>query len=169
MDSPPWSFCLGLAGCPLTRTCSFSMRSWTRAREMSGSAWARYWSRRRLAAAGAAVEVWMPSSVSSSSSRTGTGGGVSSSTPRVARYSGLTVRRRWPLGSMFLDGMGDQLSGLEEEDSTCQHDHSQCDPLDGVQEGWGGFEVWVGLAEKSQEELRGACGGEGEGEGIARV
>jgi hypothetical protein len=65
--------------------------------------------------------------------------------------------------------MGDQLSGLEEEDSTCQHDHSQCDPLDGVQEGWGGFEVWVGLAEKSQEELRGACGGEGEGEGIARV
>ena len=45
----------------------------------------------------------------------GTGGGWISSTPRVATYSGRTVRRRWPLGSMFLDGMGDQLSGLEEE------------------------------------------------------
>ena len=51
---------------------------------------------------------------SSSSSRTGTGTGTSS-TPRVARYSGFTVRRRWPLGSMFLDGMGDQLSWQQKD------------------------------------------------------
>ena len=59
MGSPPWSFCLGLAGWPLTRTWPASMRSWTRARLMSGMAWARYWSRRRLAAAGSAVKVRM--------------------------------------------------------------------------------------------------------------
>src|SRR5271154_302757 len=56
------------------------------------------------------------SSSSSSKSMTGTGAGGVSSTPRVATYSGRTVRRRWPLGSMFLDGMGDQLSGLQEKD-----------------------------------------------------
>src|SRR5882762_3308799 len=121
------------------------MRSWTRARLMSGRAWARYWSRRRLAAAGSARKVRMlvalVASVSSSSSAlmssksmTGTGGGVGSSTPRVARYSGFTVRRRWPLGSMCLDGMGDQLSGLQEKDQAGEGDHAEGDPLDGVEE-----------------------------------
>ena len=57
-----------------------------------------------------------------------------SSTPRVARYSGFTVWRRWPLGSMFLDGMGDQLSGLEEKDEAGEGDHAEGDPLDGVEE-----------------------------------
>src|SRR6202020_1595769 len=147
------------------------MRSWTRARLMSGIAWARYWSRRRLAAAGSAMKVWMWSSASSSksTSRTGTGGGTTSSTPRVARYSCFTVRRRWPLGSMFLDGMGDQLSGLEEKDGASEGDHDEGDPLDGIEEGSGGFEVWGGLAEEREEELGGAGGGEGEGEGVAGV
>ena len=74
------------------------------------------------------------SSSSSSKSMTGTGGGGVSSTPRVARYSGLTVRRRWPLGSMFLDGMGDQLSGLQEKDDASEGDHAEGDPLDWVEE-----------------------------------
>src|SRR5580704_10626473 len=139
---------------------------------MSGRAWARYWSRRRLAAAGSARKVRMlvamaasVSSSSSSKSMTGTVGGVGSSTPRVARYSGFTVRRRWPLGSMCLDGMGDQLSGLEEEDESGESDHAEGDPLDGVEEAC----VPVGLAKEGQEELCGACGGEGEGGGVARV
>src|ERR1700736_4435159 len=78
---------------------------------MSGMAWARYWSRRRPAAAGSAVKLRMavPGSVSgsasSSSSRTGMGSGAGSSTPRVARYSARTEWCRWPLGSMFLEGM----------------------------------------------------------------
>src|SRR5580704_6984631 len=137
---------------------------------MSGRAWARYWSRRRLAAAGSARKVRMlvamaasVSSSSSSKSMTGTVGGVGSSTPRVARYSGFTVRRRWPLGSMCLDGMGDQLSGLEEKDQACTGDHAEGDPLDGVEEAC----VRVGLAEEGEEELRGAGGREGEGEGVA--
>src|SRR5271168_3566245 len=166
MDSPPWSFCLGLAGWPSTRTWPASMRSWTRARLMSGRAWARYWSRRRLAAAGSAVKVRTlvsESSSSSSKSMTGTGGGRVSSTPRVARYSGFTVRRRWPLGSMFLDGMGDQLSGLQEEDEAREGDHAKGDPLDGVEE----VRVGERLAEEGQEKLRSACGGESEGEGVA--
>ena len=57
-----------------------------------------------------------------------------SSTPRVARYSGFTVWRRWPLGSMCLDGMGDQLSGSEEKDEAGEADHAEGDPLDGVEE-----------------------------------
>src|ERR1700712_4711423 len=132
------------------------MRSWTRAREMSGRAWARYWSRRRFAAAGSARKVRMlvalvasVSSSRSSKSMTGIGGGVGSSTPRVARYSGFTVWRRWPLGSMFLDGMGDQLSGLQEEDDAGEGDHAEGDPLDGVEE----IGVWKGLAEEGEEEL----------------
>src|ERR1700745_3985415 len=128
------------------------MRSWRRAREMAGWAWAGDWSRRRLAAAGSAVKVWVASSASSSSSNTGMGGGVGSSTPRVARYSGFTVRRRWPLGSMFLDGMGDQLSGLQEKDKARGSDHAEGDPLDGVEEA----SVGIGLAEEGQKELRGA-------------
>src|SRR5207302_4674336 len=142
------------------------MRSWTRAREVSGRAWARYWSRRRLAAAGSAVKVRMvvpASSSRSSKSMTGTGGGAGSSTPRVARYSGFTVWRRWPLGSMCLDGMGDQLSRLQEEDEASGGDHAEGDPLDGVEESGAG----KGLAEEGQEELRGAGSGEGEGEGVA--
>src|SRR5882757_1140715 len=170
MDSPPWSFCLGLARWPSTRTWLASMRSWTRAREMSGRAWARYWSRRRLAAAGSALKVrmllWVFESMSSSissKSMTGIGGGAGSSTPRVARYSGFTVRRRWPLGSMFLDGMGDQLSGLQEEDEAGGGDHAEGDPLDGVEET--GVGKW--LAEEGEEELGGAGGCEGEGEGVS--
>src|SRR5437879_2420860 len=153
MDSPPWSFCLGLAGWPSTRTWAASMRSWTRAREISGRAWARYWSRRRLAAAGSARKVRMlvalaasVSSSRSSKSMTGTGGGGVSSTPRVARYSGFTVRRRWPLGSMCLDGMGDQLSGLQEKDEAGGGDHAEGDPLDGVEEA----RVGKGLTEEGQ-------------------
>src|SRR6266481_1699171 len=126
------------------------MRSWTRAREMSGRAWARYWSRRRLAAAGSARKVRMlvalvasGSPSRSSKSMTGTGDGVGSSTPRVARYSGFTVRRLWPLWSMCLDGMGDQLSGLQEKDEAGEGDHAEGDPLDGVEE----TRVGVGLAE----------------------
>src|SRR5712672_1152775 len=109
---------------------------------MSGRAWARYWSRRRLAAAGSARKVRMlvalvasVSSSRSSKSMTGTGGGGVSSTPRVARYPGFTVRRRWPLGSMFLDGMGDQLLGLKEKNEVGEGDHAEGDPLDRVEEG----------------------------------
>src|SRR6267154_1624414 len=158
IDSPPWSFCFGLAGWPSTRTWPASMRSWTRAREMSGRAWARYWSRRRLAAAGSARKVRMlvalvasVSSSISSKSMMGTGGGGGSSTPRVARDSGFTVRRRWPLGSMCLDGMGDQLSGLEEKDEAGEGDHAEGDPLDGVEEAC----VRVGRAKEGEQELRG--------------
>src|SRR5271154_1862902 len=105
------------------------------------------------------------SSSSSSKSMTGTGGGRVSSTPRVARYSGFTVRRRWPLGSMFLDGMGDQLSGLQEKDEAGGGNHSEGDPLDGVEEGG----VRERLTEEGEEELGCAGGGEGEGEGVAGV
>src|SRR6202023_3589092 len=137
---------------------------------MSGRAWARYWSRRGLAAAGSARKVRMlvalvasVSSSRSSKSMTGTGGGVGSSTPRVARYSGFPVRRRWPLGSMFLDGMGDQLSGLQENDEAGDSDHAEGDPLDGIEEA----RIWEGLADERQEELCGARSGEGEGKGVA--
>jgi hypothetical protein len=73
-------------------------------------------------------------------------------------YSGFTVRRRWPLGSMFLDGMGDQLSGLQEKDQASGGDHAEGDPLDGVEEA----RVGVGLADEGQEELCNAGGREGE-------
>src|ERR1700722_8767626 len=151
------------------RTWPASMRSWTRARLMSERAWARYWSRRRLAAAGSAVKVRMAASASSSSSSnsmSGTGGGAASSTPRVATYSGRTVRRRWPLGSMFLDGMRDQLSGLQ-EDKAGGEDHAQRYPLDGVEEVAQEDVEETGLTEKGEEELGSADGGEGEGEGVA--
>src|ERR1700722_18840926 len=119
------------------------MRSWTRAREMSGMAWARDWSRRRFAAAGSAVKVriwgapsWASESASSSSSRTGIAGGVGSSTPRVARYSARTEWRRWPLGSMFLEGMGGGLSELgvrgAERDEAGGGGHREGNPLEGV-------------------------------------
>src|SRR5271155_6248124 len=94
------------------------------------------------------------SSSSSSKSMTGTGGGRVSSTPRVATYSGRTVRRRWPLGSMFLDGMGDQLSGLQEKDDAGQSDHAEGDPLDGVEERVLRRRVEVSLAEEGKEKLR---------------
>src|ERR1700733_2118755 len=125
------------------------MRSWTRARLMSGSAWARYWSRRRLAADGSAAKVRMLAvplgSVSSSSSpksMTGTGGGSSGSTPRVARYS-----------------------GLEKKDDACEGDHAEGDPLDRVE----GARVGIGLAKEGQEELSSTSSGEGQGEGVAGV
>jgi hypothetical protein len=69
---------------------------------------------------------------------------------------------------MFLDGMGDQLSGLEEEDEARENDHTEGDPLDGVEEGCGLIgRVGEGLAEEGQQELRCAGGGEGEGEDVA--
>ena len=64
---------------------------------------------------------------------------------------------------MFLDGMGDQLSGLQEKDNAGGGDHAEGDPLDGVEEAG----VRIGLTEEGQEELRGAGGGEGEYEGVA--
>src|ERR1700761_5192989 len=113
-----------------------------------------------LASLSSSNSAWM-----SSRSMTGTGGGVGSSTPRVARYSGLTVRRRWPLGSMFLDGTGDQLSGLKEKDYASEGDHAEGDPLDGVEEACFG----VRLTQKGQQELSCAGGSEGDGEDISGV
>src|ERR1700733_14448562 len=152
------------------RTWPASMRSWTRARLMSGRTWARYWSRRRLAAAGSAVKVRMAASASSSSSSnsmSGTGGGAASSTPRVATYSGRTVRRRLPLWSMFLDGMSDHLSGLQ-EDKAGGEDHAQRYPLDGVEEVAQEDVEETGLTEEGEEELGSADGGGGEGDSDAR-
>jgi hypothetical protein len=56
---------------------------------------------------------------------------------------------------MFLDGMGDQLSGLQEKDKASGGDHDERDPLDGVEEAF----VGIGLAEEGEEELSGAGGG----------
>jgi hypothetical protein len=36
---------------------------------------------------------------------------------------------------MFLDGMGDQLSGLKEKDEAGEGDHAEGDPLDRIEEG----------------------------------
>src|SRR5215471_7079150 len=129
------------------------MRSWTRAREMSGIACARYWSRRRPAASGAAVKAWTRSSASSSISRMGMTGGGGGSTPRVARYSGFTVCRRLPLGSMCCDGMSGGPSRLLEEERS-QNDHTEGDPLDGVKESSEGVVFKLRLAEKGEEKLR---------------
>src|SRR5580658_4127537 len=96
---------------------------------------------------------------------TGTGGGRVSSTPRVARYSGLTVRRRWPLGSMFLDGMGNQLSALQEKDKAGDGDHAEGYPLDWVEN----LCVGEGLAEEGEEKLYCACDCESQSKGIAGV
>jgi hypothetical protein len=66
---------------------------------------------------------------------------------------------------MFLDGMGDQLSGLE-RDEAGGDDHAEGDPLDGIEQvaQWNG--VGVGLAKKSQEKLGYTGGGEGGGCGF---
>jgi hypothetical protein len=69
------------------------------------------------------------------------------------------------LGSMFLDGMGDQLSRLEKKDDTGKSDHAECDPLDGIEQAC----LWVWLTEEGQEELGGAGGGKGEREDVARM
>src|SRR6266851_405438 len=100
--------------------------------------------------------MWSSASSSKSTSSTGMGGGVGSSTPRVARYSALTERRRWPLGSMCLDGMGGQLSGLERDNAGGDH-HAEGDPLDGVEHGAKQDGVGVGLAQEGEEELGHAC------------
>jgi hypothetical protein len=70
---------------------------------------------------------------------------------------------------MFLDGMGDQLSGLQEEDKTGCEDHAKRDPLDGVEEIAQGEAEETGLAKEGKEELGCASGGEGEGERVAGV
>jgi hypothetical protein len=66
---------------------------------------------------------------------------------------------------MFLDGMGDQLSGLQAKDEASCDDHSQGYPLDGVEDPG----VGEGLAEEGEEKLHSACCGEGEGQGVAGV
>jgi hypothetical protein len=66
---------------------------------------------------------------------------------------------------MFLDGMGDQLSGLQEKDQAGEGDHAQGDPLNGIEE----VGVGEGLAQEGEEELGCAGGREGEGEGVARA
>ena len=53
---------------------------------------------------------------------------------------------------MFLDGMGDQLSRLQEKDKAGESDHAEGDPLDGIEEA----RVGEWLAEEGEEELRGA-------------
>jgi hypothetical protein len=70
---------------------------------------------------------------------------------------------------MFLDGMGDQLSGLQEKDKAGCEDHAKRDPLDGVEEIAEQDVEETGLAEEGEEKLGGAAGGEGEGERVARV
>ena len=97
-----------------------------------------------------------------------------SSTPRVARYSGRTVRRRWPLGSMFLEGIGDQLSGFgvsgAQGDQTGGEDHGEGGPLDGIEETRGGAVGGdYGFAEEGDEELGDAGGGEGEDDDVSGV
>ena len=73
------------------------------------------------------------------------------------------------MGSMFLDGMRDQLSGLEQKDETGEEDHAEGDPLDGVEELGVWFGVRIGLAEEAQEKLSGTSGGQGQGECVAGV
>jgi hypothetical protein len=69
---------------------------------------------------------------------------------------------------MFLDGMGDQLSGLQ-EDKAGREDHAQGYPLDGVEEIAQEDVEETGLTEEGEEKLNGAGGGQGEGEGVAGV
>jgi hypothetical protein len=53
---------------------------------------------------------------------------------------------------MFLDGMGDQLSGLE-RDETGDANHTEGYPLDGVEDIAEGNRVGIGLAQEGDEEL----------------
>ncbi len=94
---------------------------------------------------------------------------MESSTPRVARYSARTEWRRWPLGSMFLEGMGGGLSELgvrgAKSDEAGGEDHGESSPLDGVEESFEGvLGGGDGLAEEGDEELGDAGGGEGQGD-----
>jgi hypothetical protein len=66
---------------------------------------------------------------------------------------------------MFLDGMGDQLSRLQEKDDAGEGDHSEGDPLDGIEEGG----VRKRLTEEGKEKLDDAGSGQGEGEYVAGV
>jgi hypothetical protein len=70
---------------------------------------------------------------------------------------------------MFLDGMGDQLSGLQKEDQASGEDHAEGYPLDGVEEISEDNVEKTGLAEEGKEKLRGAGCGEGQDEGVSRV
>jgi hypothetical protein len=70
---------------------------------------------------------------------------------------------------MFLDGMGDQLSWQQYDDRR-YYDHTEGDPLDGVECGVeiaGG--VGVRLADEGEKELNGACGGEGDCCGVVEL
>src|SRR5215475_5345645 len=133
---------------------------------MSGMACARYWSRRRPAASGAAVKECVLDSSSSSMSRTGMTGAAAGSTPRVARYSGLTVWRRLPLGSMCFDGICENPSRLLDEEERSCDDHTDGNPLDGVKQRAVGVVFELGLAEEGEEELRESAEKECEGSGV---
>ena len=75
------------------------------------------------------------------------------------------MRRRWPLGSMFLDGMGNQLSRLYEKNQCGYSDHTEGDPLDGIEKTLG----WIGLTEECQEELDCSCSCECESYCVAMI
>ena len=80
----------------------------------------------------------------------GLGGGVGLFDAAGGAVLGLTVWRRWPLGSMFLDGMRDRLSGLEVEGQMrpAMRIMARADPLDGVEEVRGRVGVGVGWRKK---------------------
>ncbi len=61
--------------------------------------------------------------------------------------------------------MGDQLS-WQQSDEACCNDHTEGDPLDGVEDAVRRVDVRVGLAEEGEEELDDRCRCEGEGEGV---
>ncbi len=67
---------------------------------------------------------------------------------------------------MFLDGMGDQLSGLE-RDEAGGDDHAEGYPLDGVEDVAEGDRVGIGLAQEGEEELSYAGRDEGGGERLS--
>jgi hypothetical protein len=66
---------------------------------------------------------------------------------------------------MFLDGMGDQLSRLYEKNQCSYSDHTEGDPLDGIEKTLG----WVGLTKECQEELDCSCSCKCESYGVAMV
>ena len=70
---------------------------------------------------------------------------------------------------MFLDGMGgDQLS-WQQNDKACCNDHTEGDPLDGVEDVVGRVDVGVRLTKEGEEELDCSCDGQCEGEGVTRM
>ena len=73
---------------------------------------------------------------------------------RILRYSARTDWRRFPLGSMFFDGISEPPvdgAGSEDEEAGSEDDGCECDPLDTsnrlCESGW------LGLAENVEEKL----------------